>query len=65
MQSCTSQAACAKCIHYFITYDPQFPYGCRAMGFKSRRPPHQEIIAATGTGCVTFSPKLRAPVAKT
>lgn len=38
-------------MHFFVTYDPAFPYGCREMGFKSRRHPHLEVQAATGEPC--------------
>jgi hypothetical protein len=42
---------CQDCVHFFITHDPGFPYGCRSMGFKSRRHPHHEVLAATGEPC--------------
>ena len=45
---------CTKCAHYFITYNVRFPYGCRAMGFKSRQLPQQEIFRLTGMACQTF-----------
>ncbi|QDX82773.1 hypothetical protein B9N43_00415 [Denitratisoma sp. DHT3] len=47
-----SPPTCAGCIHFYITYDPAFPYGCRIMGFKSRRHPHYEVKEATGTTCM-------------
>ncbi len=43
-----------KCVHHFITYDPHFPYGCRAMDFKSRRLPQYEVIEASGESCLRF-----------
>jgi hypothetical protein len=52
-----SKPSCAKCRHYFITHDARFPYGCRAMNFKSQGSPHNEIVAATGAACVTFEPR--------
>jgi hypothetical protein len=48
---------CARCAHYFITYDPRFPYGCRAMKFKSRSLPQNEVEAASGMPCQTFQPR--------
>ena len=45
---------CLRCRHYYITYDVRFPYGCRAMGFKSRRAPQEEILTLTGVPCQTF-----------
>lgn len=43
---------CQGCIHFFVTYDPGFPYGCRIMGFKGRRHPYAEVRAVTGGPCV-------------
>lgn len=34
--------------HFFVTYDPLFSYGCRSMGFKSRRNPYLEVVETTG-----------------
>jgi hypothetical protein len=42
---------CRGCAHFFVTYDPLFPYGCRRMGFKSRRYPHIDVQNATGESC--------------
>lgn len=52
---------CLECAHYFITHEVSFPYGCRAMNFKSRRLPVLDVIAATGEPCLTFTPKSRKP----
>ena len=30
---------CHKCKHYYVTWDKDFPHGCRAMRFKSRQLP--------------------------
>ncbi len=42
---------CKGCAHFFVTYDLNFPYGCRAMAFKSRRYPYHEVEAASGAPC--------------
>lgn len=42
---------CHGCVHFYITYDPSFPYGCRVLQFKSRRLPHLEVQAASQTVC--------------
>lgn len=42
---------CRGCRHFFITYDPRYPLGCRAMGFKGRRNPHIEVQSASGAPC--------------
>ena len=47
--------SCHKCIHYYVTWDQNFPHGCRAMGFKGRRYP---IVAVrevmNGKACLLF-----------
>lgn len=52
---------CRACVHYYITHDARFPYGCRAMDFKSKRLPLQEVREATGHDCLTFSAKAARP----
>ncbi len=48
---------CYSCLHFYITYDPQFPYGCRAVRFKSRRMPAKEMSANSGIDCQFFTGK--------
>jgi len=45
--------SCQGCIYFFVTYEPRFLYGCRAMGFKSRRYPFVDVLEATGKDCQT------------
>jgi hypothetical protein len=42
---------CKGCAHFFVTYDPLFPYGCRALAFKSKRMPSAEVEEASGSPC--------------
>lgn len=55
----TRPGTCKDCSHFFITHDPNFPYGCGIMGFKSRHYPHLEVLAATGATCVAREAKPR------
>jgi len=48
---------CFACRHFFITHDPKFPYGCRAVGFKSRWMPSREMYINSGIDCQFFSAK--------
>lgn len=48
---------CGGCAHYYITYDPGFPYGCRALGFKGKRKPCLDVLEASGERCLAFTPK--------
>ncbi|THF57217.1 uracil-DNA glycosylase [Pseudothauera rhizosphaerae] len=50
---------CKACAHYYITHDPTFPYGCRRLGFKTRRQPAQDVLASSGLPCMMFEPKGR------
>jgi len=47
---------CHKCIYYYVTWNPNFPHGCRAMGFKSRRYPINEVRnIMNGKDCLLFA----------
>ncbi|HET7776190.1 MAG TPA: hypothetical protein VFK74_07480 [Azospira sp.] len=50
---------CTRCAHYYITHDVSFPYGCRSLDFKSRRPPIFEVQDASGLDCQYFQAKTR------
>ncbi|WP_136805402.1 uracil-DNA glycosylase [Desulfosediminicola flagellatus] len=53
----TNLPNCYKCTHYFITYEPAKPYGCRAMRFKSNRNPARVVYESSGIICQLFTPK--------
>lgn len=46
-------------MNYFITHDPARPYGCRALGFKSKTNPARLVYESSGMQCQLFSPKKR------
>jgi hypothetical protein len=47
---------CHKCIYYYVTWKPDFPHGCRAMGFKGRRYPINEVRnIMNGKDCLLFT----------
>lgn len=48
---------CRRCEHYFVTHDPIFRHGCRAMDFKGVRLPGLDVLETTGHLCVTCQPK--------
>jgi hypothetical protein len=48
---------CRQCIHYYVTWDKSFPYGCRAMRFKSKMTPSAEVHINSGKPCLLFSIK--------
>lgn len=53
----TGKALCFSCSHFFITYDVHFPYGCRAIGFKSKQIPSLSMYFNSGIECQAFSEK--------
>ena len=59
MNEKSSYIACGKCVHYFVTYDPKRPRGCKKFGFKSLQSPSLEVFAATGTNCANYQEKVR------
>jgi len=50
---------CQRCKFYYVTWDPNFPYGCRAFGFKSKVAPYLEVYSASQTSCLKFEPRNR------
>ncbi len=49
---------CRKCKYFYITWDRNFPYGCKFFGFKSRNMPSVEVYKASGQKCLKFEKKL-------
>jgi hypothetical protein len=47
---------CRGCRHYYITFDADFPYGCRQLGFKSAREPMRDVIESSGQPCLYYAP---------
>ncbi|NHC08008.1 hypothetical protein DFR40_0364 [Azonexus fungiphilus] len=45
---------CRNCRHYHITFDPNFPYGCRELGFRSAREPARDVLESSGQPCLYF-----------
>lgn len=52
-----SKPNCSQCRHYYITWKPQTPNGCRRYGIQCNGSP-STIIASAGLGdCQGFEPK--------
>ncbi len=49
---------CFKCKHLVITWDRNKPYGCNALGFKSKRLPSIEVYKSSGQRCMLFTQKV-------
>ncbi|MDR1050170.1 MAG: uracil-DNA glycosylase [Deltaproteobacteria bacterium] len=48
---------CHGCRHYFVTWEPRQPHGCRALGFKSSCLPHIHVQRTSGIFCQLYSPR--------
>ena len=42
---------CHGCEHFFITYRPNKPYGCKAYGFISKNIPSLVVFRSSGIIC--------------
>jgi hypothetical protein len=50
---------CIKCQYYYITWDKNFPKGCRYFGFKGKIMPSRMVKEASGEECKGFLQKIR------
>jgi hypothetical protein len=48
---------CTKCNYFKITWEKNFPYACKAFGFKSQLHPSTEVLKAAGKECNKYSLK--------
>jgi hypothetical protein len=56
-QSAQQRVNCMKCAHFYVTWDPRHPRGCRAYQFKSVQLPSVVVRASSGCECMQFTPK--------
>ena len=52
-----NKIVCQKCVHYFVTWQPNTPHGCKAYGFKSRIIPSVAVKNSSGIECNFFTLK--------
>ncbi len=48
---------CRQCKHFYVTWDPKNPMGCRMFGFKSKQLPSIIVYRSSGARCDGFEPK--------
>ncbi|WP_301107256.1 uracil-DNA glycosylase [Sporosarcina sp.] len=48
---------CFECIHFYTTWDPQNPRGCKAYGFKTKMMPSIVVKRSSGIECLKFESK--------
>ena len=44
-------------MHYFVTWKPKHPHGCKAYGFKSHQIPSLTVFQSSGIECSMFKEK--------
>ena len=48
---------CFKCRFFYVTWDPQHPNGCKAMGFKTKQLPSTVVFQSSGKPCEAYKEK--------
>ncbi len=49
---------CKDCLHYYITYDPNNPNGCKIFNFKAKKMPIQILLDQGEKSCLAFEDKI-------
>ena len=57
----TDKINCRNCKHYFITWEKNMPYGCRAFGFKARQIPSLVVFQSSGKFCQAYELEQKRP----
>nr|WP_250886510.1 uracil-DNA glycosylase [Bacillus sp. SM2101] len=48
---------CFNCTHFYTTWDPKFPRGCKAFNFKTDIIPSLRVFQSSGKSCMKFQEK--------
>ena len=48
---------CMKCEYFVVTWNPEFPRGCKLYGFRTMSIPSIEVFKASGEECAGFTAK--------
>ena len=56
-QKTSTRPNCFACRYFYITHEPKHPYGCQAMGFKSKNSPALAVFQSSGLDCQVFEKK--------
>lgn len=55
---------CRGCRYFHVTWDSQFPYGCRAYGFKGPLMPYMMVWQSTGQHCIAYEKRPQRQMAE-
>jgi hypothetical protein len=53
------QVNCWSCRHFEISWDPNYRYQCKKLGFKSSNLPCIEVRSTDGRDCLGFESKIQ------
>ena len=51
---------CFECVHFAVTWDPEYPKSCNLHGFKTTNLPSVEVFGASREVCLGFEKKRRS-----
>ena len=57
MDNESKRVDCFQCKHFYVTWDPRFPRGCKVFGFKTRQLPSVAVFSSSGEPCEGFERK--------
>ena len=57
----TTKINCYKCKYFYITWDKNFPNGCKAMNFKTKKLPSAVVKETSDIICQSFIEKSKKP----
>ena len=49
---------CRKCVHFFVTWEKNCPYGCKSYGFKGPQIPSIVVKSSSGESCKFFKQRV-------
>ncbi|MCD5324004.1 MULTISPECIES: uracil-DNA glycosylase [Pontibacillus] len=59
-----NKANCFQCKYFYTTWNPAFPRGCKAYGFKTKEIPSVLVEKTTGSPCEAFQKKASQPASR-
>lgn len=58
-ETTTQRIPCMRCKHYYSTFDPNLPRGCKLYQFQSATIPYILVKQSTGKDCTSFEEKVK------
>jgi len=49
---------CFQCVHFAVTWEPNYPKSCKLFGFKTQLLPSAVVYETTGEVCMGFEKKI-------